>query len=504
MLFNSPAFILVFLPIVITGFFVTARLGGPRAAMLWLVVASFVFYGYFKFRYVFLLAGLIVANFYFGRTLLKRSQSGDRRPWLLALFIAVNLGLLCFFKYTNFLIGTANGVFGKNIPLAQIVLPLGISFFTFQKIAYLVDCYRGEVDRHDFLDFSLFVSFFPQLIAGPIVHHREMMPQFRNPEVFKFSARQLALGLILFAIGLAKKSLLADPLSQWSDTGFAVAHPGLIQAWDSALAFTFQIYFDFSGYTDMALGLALMIGIRLPSNFASPYAATSIIDFWRRWHMTLSRFLRDYVYFPLGGNRRGCFRRYANLLVTMLIGGLWHGAAWTFVFWGALHGFYLVVNHAWRFLAHVLGIELRDREWYRWICRVITFLSVVVAWVFFRAPNFRSAFDIVAGMAGAHGFQAAEGFGELAFLTILLVFVWLLPNSQQLLGRLRPVLQPPDVARLWTPLRGLARAIGLVESDGTIALSATTGALVGLLIFGILLFHAIQAVKSQTFIYFQF
>jgi alginate O-acetyltransferase complex protein AlgI len=504
MLFNSSAFILVFLPLVITGFFVTARMVGPRAAMLWLVVASFVFYGQFKFRYVFLLAGLIVANFYFGRVLLKRSRGGDKRLLLLALFIAVNLGLLCYFKYTNFLIGTANGVFGRHLPLAQIVLPLGISFFTFQKIAYLVDCYRGEVDRHDFLDFSLFVSFFPQLIAGPIVHHKEMMPQFHDPEVFKFSARQLALGLTLFAIGLAKKSLLADPISQWSDAGFAVAYPGLIQAWDGALAFTFQIYFDFSGYTDMALGLALMIGIRLPSNFASPYAATSIIDFWRRWHMTLSRFLRDYVYFPLGGNRRGRFRRYVNLFLTMLIGGLWHGAAWTFVFWGALHGFYLIVNHAWRFLAHTLGIELGDREWYRWFCRIITFLTVVVAWVFFRATNFNTAFDMIAGMAGAHGFQATDGFRQLVALAALIPFVWLLPNSQQLLGRLRPVLNSPEAARLWKPLRGFGSVMGFVEADGAIALSATNGAIVGLSIFGILLFEAIQAVKLQSFIYFQF
>ncbi|MGD0723792.1 MAG: MBOAT family O-acyltransferase, partial [Roseiarcus sp.] len=303
MLFNSSAFVLVFLPIALIGFFLSARFAGRRAAMMWLVAASFVFYGYFKFRYVFLLAGLIVGNFWFGRMLLKRSGDAARTPWRLALFVAINLGLLCYFKYTNFLIGTTNAVFGRSFPLEHIILPLGISFFTFQKIAYLVDCYRGDVDRHDFLDFSLFVSFFPQLIAGPIVHHKEMMPQFHNPAVYRFSAEQLAVGLGMFAVGLVKKSLLADPLSTWSDAGFALVHPGLIAAWDGALAFTFQIYFDFSGYTDMALGLALMIGIRLPANFASPYAATNIIDFWRRWHMTLSRFLRDYVYFPLGGNR---------------------------------------------------------------------------------------------------------------------------------------------------------------------------------------------------------
>jgi D-alanyl-lipoteichoic acid acyltransferase DltB (MBOAT superfamily) len=360
------------------------------------------------------------------------------------------------------------------------------------------------VDRHDFLDFSLFVSFFPQLIAGPIVHHKEMMPQFHNPAVYRFSAEQLAVGLGMFAVGLVKKSLLADPLSTWSDAGFALVHPGLIPAWDGALAFTFQIYFDFSGYTDMALGLALMIGIRLPANFASPYAATSIIDFWRRWHMTLSRFLRDYVYFPLGGNRLGRTRRYVNLFVTMLLGGLWHGAAWTFVFWGLLHGVYLSLNHAWRTLAESLGFRPTEGGALSWAFRLLTFAAVVAAWVFFRAESFGSAFDMLLGMAGAHGVSPADGLREFAVLLALLPCVWLLPDSQALFGRRRPVLRPVEPARLWTPLRGIGRTVGLVEPDGAIALGATTGAIAGMLIFGILLFQALQTTKLLSFIYFQF
>jgi alginate O-acetyltransferase complex protein AlgI len=503
MLFNSPTFVLGFLPVVLVGFFATAYLVGQRAAMAWLVVVSFVFYGYFRFEYVFLLAGLIVGNFYLGEILLGDARHGARRRWLLALAIVANLAVLFYFKYTNFALDIIDEVFGASFSMQAVLLPLGISFFIFQKVAYLVDSYNGERADTDLLDFALFVSFFPQLVAGPIVHHKEMMPQFREAGVFRFNAASLATGLALFTIGLAKKVLLADTLAPWADTAFATLNPDFFVAWTGALAFTLQIYFDFSGYTDMALGLALMIGIRLPPNFDSPYQARSIIDFWRRWHMTLSRFLRDYVYIPLGGNRKGSARRYVNLFLTMLIGGLWHGAAWTFVFWGALHGLYLVINHAWRHATQDLRPALDNSRWYGVACLVLTFFVVVLAWTFFRAVGFPSAWGMLGGMLGLQGFVLPAGGGRFPILLVLVGAVWLLPNSLQIvagfnstLERQRPLLGPS--------VTGLIQRLGLVDANGTASLRVTTGYLIGFFVLGILLVQAVRTTTLTAFIYFQF
>ncbi|HEY5310273.1 MAG TPA: MBOAT family O-acyltransferase, partial [Casimicrobiaceae bacterium] len=345
------------------------------------------------------------------------------------------------------------------------------------QIAFLVDAHRGLAREYNILHYALFVTWFPHLIAGPILHHREMMPQFQLRATYRLDWENIAVGLTMFVIGLFKKTVIADDLAGFVTPAFNAAATGtsltLLEAWGAALAYTFQIYFDFSGYTDMALGASRMFGIVLPLNFRSPYKATSVIDFWRRWHITLSRFLRDYVYIPLGGNRRSSVRRYVNLLATMLIGGLWHGAAWTFVIWGALHGAYLMVNHGWRWLHHRFAVAALPGGGV--LATLVTFLAVVVAWVFFRAPDAGTAFGIIAGMAGQHGvvlplqWQPAAGatvawfvdhgvaFGQLAYfnritqlnwLCFLLVFCQVAPNTQQLLAAYRPALLTPGYGEL--------------------------------------------------------
>ena len=349
MLFNSYTFILVFLPAAVAGFHLLRASGRERWAFAFLAAASLFFYGWWSLRGLALLCVLMTANYGLASWLVRGEGGARLRRAVLVAGLALNLTVLGYFKYANFFLETVAPLAGRRLQLHEIALPLGISFFTFQKIALLVDCHAGKVRRLDPLGYVLFVSFFPQLIAGPIVHHSEVMPQFAaRPRI---TAPLIAQAMALFTIGLAKKVLLADNLAPLVRPAFGAAAaghvPDLTQAWFSALAYTLQLYFDFSGYSDMAIGAALLFGVRLPLNFASPYKSTSIIEFWRRWHMTLSRFLRDYLYIPLGGNRRGPSRRYVNLFLTMLLGGLWHGAGWTFVAWGALHGAYLAVNHAW-------------------------------------------------------------------------------------------------------------------------------------------------------------
>ena len=507
MLFNSNVFVFAFLPVTLIGFFLIGSQDWRRAAMAWLVLASMFFYGWFRWQYLLLFAVLVLFNYYYGIKLAHERRRGRASRVSLAAGLAVNLLVLAYFKYANFFIANTNWAFGSHFSPLNIILPLGISFFTFQKIAYLVDAYRGEAEEYSLLDFSLFVMYFPQLIAGPIVHHKEMIPQFRRAAILRPSATDLATGLTLFTIGLVKKILIADTVVRWSDPVFAAAQaggaPSLTEAWTGAIAFSFQIYFDFSGYTDMALGLALMIGIRLPLNFNSPYKATNIIDFWRRWHMTLSRFLRDYVYFPLGGNRRGKPRRYLNLMATMLLGGLWHGAAWTFVAWGGLHGLYLIVNHAWRALRRGGPEDAGVVE--AWASQIVTFLAVVVAWVFFRAEGFAAAFRMVNGMIGMNGITAPQQtLSHLAELLILLVMVWMLPNSQELLVRFRPTLSAVATGRLPAPLRLIGTRAGLLSSDGSLALGALAGVTVGFVMFGTLLYQTLQSTTLLPFIYFQF
>lgn len=396
MLFDSPQFIFVFLPLTLLATWGGLRLFGRTAGVAVLIAASLAFYASWRVWAVAILLASTGGNLAIGYAMLNSRRATVRRG-LLIVGLAGNIAALAYFKYANFLVANIHRLLGLDYSLASIILPLGISFYTFQKIGFLVDVYERKIAEVRPLEFTLMVSFFPQLIAGPIVHYRDIVPQLMKS--LRVEARSIALGLSMFAIGLAKKTVLADALASYATPRFVQAAHGPVDfyaGWIGALSYTFQIYFDFSGYCDMAIGLALMFGIVLPVNFNSPYKSASIIDFWRRWHMTLARFLRDYLYVPLGGNRRGSIRRYANLLAVMLVGGLWHGAAWTFVLWGAVHGAYLVINHLWR----AAGLKLpRILAW------PLTFLAVTAAWTPFRAESLRSALTMLRGMAGLSGFQ---------------------------------------------------------------------------------------------------
>src|SRR6201996_4054184 len=398
MLFASYTFLFQFLPAVVLAF-AAARRHSPRAGILVLAGASLFFYGAWKPVYLVLLLASIGANFSLG--LLMEDPKHRRSIGMFG--VALNLAALCYFKYTNFILDGVNALTGAPLPFVNVVLPLGISFFTFQQIAYLVDVMRGAKVERDIVAYALFVSFFPHLIAGPLVHHAEMIPQFKRGRTGRSSVLA-ARGLAIFVAGLFKKVVIADNLAQFVSPVFAHLDAGggvtTSWAWLATLAYTLQIYFDFSGYSDMAVGLALLFGIRLPVNFRSPYKAASIIDFWRRWHITLSRFLRDYLYIPLGGNRLGEQRRYFNLMVTMLLGGLWHGAGWNFLVWGGLHGIYLCVNHLWqvwrggRPSASAKDLLPKAVSW------AVTFFAVVIAWVFFRARTFAGAWQMLGGLIG--------------------------------------------------------------------------------------------------------
>ncbi len=458
MLFNSFVFLLLFLPLVLIAFYATRRYVSARASLAVLVVASFAFYAYWEPMYLLLLFGSIVANYLIGQKLAVLPPS---KP-LLVFGVGLNLGLLAYFKYANFLIDSANSFFGLSVEATGIILPLAISFFTFQQIAYLVDCYKKITGEKDFLSYCLFVSFFPQLIAGPIVHHKDVMPQFLNMATHPKLRPAFAAGTTLFIIGLAKKVVLADNLAVYVDSYYADAVGDLVytaDAWAAALSYHLQIYFDFSGYSDMAIGLGLLFGVRLPINFDSPCKSLSIIEFWRRWHMTLSRFLRDYLYIALGGNKRGQVRRYGNLVITMTLGGLWHGAAWNYVLWGGMHGVFLLINHGWRAICdrNNLG-AIRDNGAYRLVCLVVTNILVALALVYFRSPEVAVANQTAQAMFGGGEWGmsqvietavAREGFGSLlallgislspaiilcGLLALMFAVTLLLPNSMQLVN----------------------------------------------------------------------
>jgi alginate O-acetyltransferase complex protein AlgI len=441
MLFNSHVFIWVFLPITLIVYRLLWLTRHPRLPLLWLVVASFFFYGWWNPVHTPLLLVSIMANYLIGVRLAVPCGSAFARRSLLAAGITGNLALLGYFKYSVFIVENVGALAGLDFSIRAVVLPLGISFFTFQQIAYLIDAAEGEASEYQFLDYCLFVTFFPQLIAGPIVHHKEMMPQFRQPEAMRFSHADFAMGLTFFTAGLWKKVVLADTMATYATPVFAVAAEQPLtagEAWMGAITYALQLYFDFSGYSDMAIGLGLLFGIRLPFNFASPYKAVNIIDFWRRWHMTLSRFLRDYLYVPLGGNRKGGARRHVNLFLTMLLGGLWHGAGWTFVIWGALHGIFLIVNHGWRAFRAALGWTSAETAAGRWIARVVTFLCVTVAWVFFRAESIGEATGMLRAMVGLNGWTVAPlnladpyEYRHQIMIACLLAVALIAPNTQE-------------------------------------------------------------------------
>ncbi len=399
MLFHSNIFIFAFLPLTLLGFYFLHRIYSGAVPIVWLVATSLIFYGWWNPRYLPLILLSIAVNMLVAYWLHR-----TRSRALLVLGIALNLATLGYFKYAWFITSNVLPTDWADPSLAAITLPLGISFYTFQQIAYLVDVYRGDAMEHRLSNYALFVCFFPQLIAGPIVHHKELLPQFRRADIASLRWERFAIGLTIFAIGLFKKVVLADGFAPFAAAIFEAAEAGVelqfFDAWMGATAYGLQLYFDFSGYSDMAVGIAYLFGIRLPINFLSPYKAAGFVEFWRRWHRTLSRFLRDYVYIPLGGNRRGIFRRHTNLMLTMLIGGLWHGAGWTFVVWGALHGAYLVLEHVWRRQREALGVRRRIP---RLFAVLLTFAATMFAWVPFRAPDLIVTWAIWQPMMGIGG-----------------------------------------------------------------------------------------------------
>ena len=501
MLFNSFPFIFVFLPFAFAGYFLISHLTAanlPR--LLWLTAASFAFYGYWNIEFVPVMAASIAANYGAGRAISAAPPSTRTRHLLFAGAIAANLAALFFYKYMALFIGIAASLLHRNIGMAAVTLPLGISFFTFTQIAYLADVYRGYPSERNAIKYALFVSYFPHLIAGPILHHKEMMWQFDDQSRRRLSPERVALGLAAFTIGLFKKAVIADGFATLAAPVFdstAGGVPPFADAWVGALAYSLQIYFDFSGYSDMALGLSTMFGITLPFNFDSPYKARSIVDFWRRWHITLSRFLRDYLYIPLGGNRLGKARRYANLFATMMLGGLWHGAGFTFLLWGGLHGIFLCVNHAWHGLRkRVPWLDrLAGTALFPLFALALTQVAVVVAWVVFRADKIKVARRMLAAMFGLQESSAPASFADprLMLLFVLVGYAWclVLPNLNEVFGRQGLGLDTYRMPRTWS----------LFSINGS--LSAVWGTGLGLLTV-VSLLAILKSGSGTPFLYFQF
>ena len=499
MIFSSWQFILLFLPISFFFYFWLNQRRLVIAGKVWLVAVSLFFYAYWDIKYLPLILGSIFLNFAIGTGLAQAHQASLREPQkphrganrkvVLATGIVANLLLLGYYKYTDFLIGNVNVLFGTSYPLPHIVLPLAISFFTFTQIVYLVDSYRGETAEYDLLNYSLFVTFFPHLIAGPIVHHRQIMPQFASRWTLARRYSNILKGLFIFAIGLFKKVVIADSFAVWATAGFDGGQSlDFFAAWATSLSYTFQLYFDFSGYCDMAIGASLLFNIWLPINFNSPYKAFDIQDFWRRWHITLSSFLRDYLYIPLGGNRNGEYLTYLNLFITFVLGGLWHGATWMFVIWGAMHGAALVIHRFWRSfgrpLPHVLA----------WIT---TFVFVNVAWVFFRAKTLDDALRVLRGMVDLNSV-----FGHTVASVPTSELAW----GGWLSDILLQYMPTTFVGQVPTYLAIVLAFVMIAQKNSMEFASGTIGA--RKLIFGIGLFsiamYFMLAATSSVFLYFNF
>lgn len=498
MLFNSWLFIIVYAPTVMGGAYLLRRSAGAGATIAWLGVASLVFYAAMSLVHLPLLIGSIVANqFVAARIAARRGRAVERHPWLV-LGLVLNLGILFAFKYAGFVARVANQALGTALPVPELALPVGISFFTFTQIAYLVDVHRRTCETHSGAPYLLFVSYFPHLVAGPILRHDDTIRQFSSHRFARFLPSDVERGLMLFSFGLAKKVLMADSLAPYADAAFKAADQGVAlsvwEAWLGLLSYTFQIYYDFSGYSDMALGLSLILGINIPVNFRSPYKATSIIEFWRRWHISLSNFLRDYLYIPLGGNRHGKVPRNLNLMATMLLGGMWHGAGWGFLAWGGLHGLYLTANHLWR--------EQRFRL-PRALGAVLTFVAVTTAWSFFRATTFDGALNMVKSAAGTNGIALPQTLGLTA--SLLRWLPWL-PWST--IGMLPNDLMENKIA--WVAIVAVAAALAWcmpnsidlsrADVDSPSKLRPRT-----LCIAGVLLALALTMLNRESpFLYFQF
>lgn len=499
MIFSSWQFILAYLPI---SFFVYFWLNHRRliiAGKVWLVAASLFFYAYWDVSYLPLILGSIFLNFSIGTYLAQahqQSQRDDKKPHrrinekvVLAAGIVTNLLILGYYKYTDFLLGNVNIIFGTSYILPHIALPLAISFFTFTQIVYLVDSYRGETADYDLLNYSLFVTFFPHLIAGPIVHHRQIMPQFASLRSRIKRDSNILKGLFIFAIGLFKKVVIADSFAVWADAGFDGGQAlGFFAAWAASLSYTFQLYFDFSGYCDMAIGASLLFNIWLPINFNSPYKALDIQDFWRRWHITLSSFLRDYLYIPLGGNRSSECRIYLNIFITFVLGGLWHGATWMFVIWGAMHGCALGINRFWKGFRRPMPPVLA------WL---LTFTFVNITWVFFRAKTLDDARRVLLGMID---FRSMFGHTVTSIPTSDLAWAgWL----SDFLLRILPIGLIGQIP-IYLAIIGATMIIGQKNSiEMTSGALGTKELIYGAILFSVAMYFTLAS-TSSIFLYFTF
>ena len=463
MLFNTWIFIAVFFPLVYIIYNILLGYGRDHANAF-LVIASILFYSYWNVSYTLIFIPSILINYWVGSRILdfNTEKHLKYKKYMLFAGIGFNLSLIAYFKYVNFIILNLNILIGVDYTKTSVILPLAISFYTFQQIAFLVDAYRADSIKVRFLDYALFVSFFPQLIAGPIVHHKEMISQFSRNKINKYDFQNISIGTSIFLIGLFKKIMIADNMAPFVNGVYGAAESGQVvpffEAWGSTIAYSIQIYYDFSGYSDMAIGLAFILGYKIPLNFYSPYKAINIISFWRRWHITLSRFLRDYLYIPLGGNINGEGRKYYNLMVTMMIGGLWHGAGYNFIIWGLLHGSYLVVNQLWLKMTIHTKIIIPVI-----VSRLITLTSVLFAWVYFRAESLSGANKIVRSMIGLNGIEypsqlssytnislifsdnfiidIAQWAYGVPFILTVLIATYIFPNTYELMKRNDPVLK---------------------------------------------------------------
>jgi alginate O-acetyltransferase complex protein AlgI len=463
MLFHSKDFLFYFFPLVCVVWLLLISLRKTKVLLAWLTLSSLVFYAYWNPPYIALLVLSILVNYFVGKAIDPNSGRKQKIRFVVLIWgVSGNLLLLAYFKYFNFFASTINEAFQVGWNFEKVILPLAVSFFTFQQVAYLVDSYRGGISDHSLLNYSFFVTFFPQLIAGPIVHHSELIPQVQRQNSYRAIPENFLIGASIFVVGLFKKVVIADSCGELASPLFAQASAGsyfgTADAWTGVLAYTFQIYFDFSGYSDMAIGLARFFGFQLPENFRAPYRATSIIEFWRRWHITLSRFLRDYLYIPMGGNRKGVLMRYRNLFVTMLLGGVWHGAGWTFLVWGGLHGIFLIINTLWRnFLSRLSHLKVQFPGFLAVMCGwILTMSCVVFAWIFFRAETLSSALEIlnvmfcgptkdiltsdvaIKGVAAVFG-EFSASYLKWPWLILVLLCCLLLPTTQCYFRNYKPV-----------------------------------------------------------------
>ena len=448
MIFNSYVFIL-FMIIVFSVFFILKdkKIKGQSLKKIWLFIASIIFYSYGCIEGLPILAFSIIFNYFIGNKIKKTEGKKKKRIFIFA--VIINLLILVFFKYTTFLINSINGVAGTDFNFTNIILPLGISFYTFTQLAYIIDVYKGFKENYSILDYSLFVMIFPSVTSGPITNHKEMIPQFSKKSKLNFE--NIAIGLSLFIIGLFKKVIIADGIAPWVNEVFANTESiSFLEAWIGALGYTFELFFDFSGYSDMAIGIGKIFNLDFPINFDSPYQSNSITEFWRRWHISLSTWIKNYIYIPLGGNRKGEVKKYRNLLITMTLCGIWHGAGWNFVFWGALHGIYQIINNLWK----KTKIKIP-----KIVGRILTFFSVMVGWIFFRAETFKDGinvfkklFDfnnIIIGKQNINDFGFLEKFGikfdnivssfsipkVAAIIMLILIVVMFIPSSQKIVDK---------------------------------------------------------------------